>query len=222
MRDKTLHRHGISHPGVWVASALLVMAALLWVGAPVMHHLGRPKSAVAAAVSPDVFHGVSQQALAHCIAQHQNCAAVVPGLAHCMKHYRICNKAGASAVQSGSPNLSQPVAADASLKSKAQAEKGWAQQGTITQALLTTYGALHRALPILAASLIINPTRPVWVIPVHYSSPQLFQGSEPSGVGPLYFSWLRVVVDAASGAMTDESSYGTTPPPISPANGIGG
>ena len=134
----------------------------------------------------------------------------------------MCNKAGAATVQSKSANLSQPVAAGASLESKAQVEKGWAQQGTITQALLTTYGALHRVLPSLAASRIINPTRPIWVITVHYSSPQLFQGSLPSGAGPEYVTWVRVAIDAASGVMTDESSYGTTPPPISPAIGIGG
>ncbi len=220
MRVKSIHHHRISHPGVWVASALLVLATLVWVGSPLIHHLGGPK--VAAAVSPDVFHGVNQVALAHCIAQGHNCAATVPGLAHCMKHYRVCNKAGATTVQSGSTNLSRPVAAGSSLKTKAQAEKGWAQQGTITQSLLTTYGALHRALPSLAAILLINPTRPVWVITVHLSSPQLFQGPQPSGVGPEYFNWVRVVIDAASGVMTDESTYGTTPPPISPAIGIGG
>lgn len=136
----------------------------------------------------------------------------MPGLARCMKHYRVCNQAGAATVLSGG----------AALESKAQAEKGWAQQGTITQALLTTYGALHRALPSLAASLVINPRCPVWVITVHYSSPQLFQGPQPSGSGPEYFTWVRVVLDAASGVMTDESMYGTTPPPIAPAIGIGG
>ncbi len=222
MRLKSLQRHRISHPGIWAASASLVLGALAWVGSPLVHHLGRPKSAVAAVVSPDVFHGVNQAALAHCIAQHQNCAAAVPGLAHCMKHYRVCNQGGAATAQSGSTNLGRAVAAGAALESKAQAEKGWAQQGTITQAVLTTYGALHRALPSLAASLIINPTRPVWVITVDYSSPQLFQGPQPGGFGPEYFTWVRVVIDAASGVMTDESTYGTTPPPIAPAIGIGG
>lgn len=212
MRLKSLHRHRMSHPGIRAVSALLVLVALVWVGSPLIHHLGRPTSAVAAVVSPDVFHGVNQVALAQCIAQHQNCAATVPGLARCMKHYRVCNQAGAATVLSGG----------AALESKAQAEKGWAQQGTITQALLTTYGALHRALPSLAASLVINPTCPVWVITVHYSSPQLFQGPQPSGSGPEYFTWVRVVLDAASGVMTDESMYGTTPPPIAPAIGIGG
>ncbi len=209
----------VAHSGRWVVGLALALAALVWVGSSLAHHPGRPARAAPAAA--DVFHGVNQAALARCLARQQNCAATVPGLAHCMKHYLVCNQSPARAAPNLGANLSVPVAAGTPPITKAEAEKGLAAEGTITQALLTTYGAIHRALPSLAASDIINPTRPVWVITVHYPSPQLFQGSQPSGLPSEYFNWYRQVVDAASGVMTDDAMYGNTPPPISPAIGRG-
>lgn len=209
----------VARPGGWVVGLALALAALAWVGSSLAHHPGRPARAAPAAA--DVFHGVNQAALARCLARQQNCAATVPGLAHCMKHYLVCNQLAARAEPNLGANLSVPVAAGTPLITKAEAEKGLAAEGTITQALLTTYGAIHRALPSLAASDTINPTRPVWVITVHYRSPQLFQGPQPSGLPPEYFNWYREVIDAASGVATDQGLSGSAPPPISPAIGRG-
>ena len=182
-------------------------------GAPLAHYW-RPSRSSAALATADVFHGVNQQVLARCLAGHQNCATTVPGLAHCMQRHRVCNQAAARQTVPSGANLARSVPAGARLLSKVAAEKGWAAQGTITAAILTTYGAVHHALPALAGSVIINPTRPVWVITVHFTHPGLFQGYRPSGAPPAYVDWARVVVDAATGTMTDEGLHGTAPPPI--------
>lgn len=212
----TLGAHGWSRHAagpIWVAGATLVLAIVFLMGAPLGQY-GRPSRSSAAQGAADVFHGVNQQALARCVARHQNCAVTVPGLARCMRCYRVCNQAAARRTAGSGANLDRPVSAGTPLLSKAAAEKGWAAQGTITEAILTTYGAAHHALPALAASVIINPTRPVWVITVHFRHPGLLQGPVPSGAPPEYVDWARAVVDATTGTMTDEGLSGTAPPPL--------
>ena len=145
-------------------------------GAPLAHY-GRPSRSSAALATADVFHGVNQQVLARCLAGHQNCATTVPGLAHCMQRHRVCNQAAARQTVPSGANLARSVPAGARLLSKVAAEKGWAAQGTITAAILTTYGAVHHALPALAGSVIINPTRPVWVITVRFTHPGSSRGT---------------------------------------------
>lgn len=184
--------------GVLVATMVLVGGA--WHGFPTR---STPQKAVAA--SGVVYHGVSQTLLQACIAKGQNCLVTVPGLVHCLRVYKVCNQAAAT----DNGVLSRPVAAGTPLLTAPQVLLllGATNNANVKRAtaLITTYGSLHAKDPALAASTIIDPGRPVYLVTEWFVKPVLVQGlSVPNGApGFGYASEAQYVVDAATGKVTD-------------------
>lgn len=164
------------------------------------------KAKLAANQQPLVYNGVNQQQLATCIQAGANCLKTVSGLAACMQAGHNCNES--YALGNSTPNaLAGPVASNASLISKAKAFSivDTDRPGVnSTSGYLTTYGGLDKAWPALAASTVVNPSRPVWVVKMTLSSPQsLNSASVPPGVKVPKVSAYVEVIDAATGVVTD-------------------
>lgn len=164
----------------------------------------RSSGSTAVAASGVVYHGVNQTLLQACIEKGQNCLVTVPGLAQCMRVYKVCDQA--AAVENGV--LSQPLAASTRLMTAAQVlQRLGATNRNVRRAtaVMTTYGALHAKDPALAASTIINPGRPVYLVTEWFAQPVLVQDfSAPDGI-PVsgYVTEAQYVVDAATGQITD-------------------
>lgn len=149
-----------------------------------------------------MYHGVNQTLLQACMAKQQNCTETVPGLAHCMKVHRRCNNTvsrvgwlGAK-VPSGTKLLTrQQVLAD---------NGGTGSNIKRATVLLTTYGALHREDPALAASTTINPERPVYLVTEWFVKPEVVDISVPQGAPAQgMVKSEQLVVDAVTGQVTD-------------------
>lgn len=106
----------------WMAGAILVLATVFMLGAPLGRRRGPPPPTAEQAAVADIFPGVNQPALARCVARHQNCAVTVPGLARCMRRHRVCNQAAARGTTQAGANLNRPVPAGTPLWSKAAVE----------------------------------------------------------------------------------------------------
>lgn len=170
-----------------------------------------------AATQGVLYHGVNQTLLQGCLAKGVNCTDRVPGLAQCMRARQQCNaQARASTLAGG---LATSVRPRTQLLTRAQALKmAGAQAGYVISdtATLTTYGVLRREDPALAASGTINGSRPVWLIILKFSKPVFVPVPVPSGAPRLYAIEEHMIIDAATGQMTDLSVVG---PPMSGRTG---
>lgn len=197
--------------GVWliprairVVGSALAGAALLMVagvGPTATVGMARPTAVAAGGV---VYDGVNQAQLQRCLAAGGDCLKTVPGLVQCLRTYHVCNQAAASRGP-----WSRPVAPGTPLLTAAQAlgsvgvPNATVKRDTVR---LTTYGALRRADPALAAQLTIAASRPVYLIQVWYRHPILSNIPAPNGADSIwYITRSAYVVDAATGQVTDWS-----------------
>lgn len=149
---------------------------------------------------PLIYNGVNQQQLQSCIKAGGNCIKTVPGLNACMQAGLNCN----DLVQN---KLSNPVTSGVPLISKAKALSMIDNSHSgikSTSANLTTYGHIHKTWPALAASAIVNPSRPVWVVKMKFLTPHYSKGSfPPPGAKTPKISGYVEVIDAATGTVMD-------------------
>ena len=149
-----------------------------------------------------MYHGVNQTLLQACMAKHQNCTQTVPGLAQCMTVHRRCSCA---VPQKGW--LTGKVPPGTPLLTAKQVLAGNGIPGPNIKratAVLTTYGALHRQDPALAASATISPDRPVYLVTEWFIQPEVVDISAPQGVPAQgTVTSEQLVVDAVTGQVTD-------------------
>ena len=198
----------------WWRGGILLVALNLTVAFGLMARPS-PVRASATAVSAVWYHGVNQPALQTCLAHHQNCQVTVPGLAHCMKTHRRCDAAEAASL-SMSGKLTRPVKPGTRLLTRNQALKQAGANNAVVKtvtAILTTYGALHRKDPALAAatSVVVNRTRPVWLVTLTFVKPVQINAYKPSGAPSIMATRIQVVLDAATGKMTDWGANDVAP-----------
>jgi len=124
-----------------------------------------------------------------------------------MRRCKVCNEAAAQ-----NDRLAQPVPTGTRLLSASQvlSQLGVNAANKIVAratAVLTTYGTLHAKDPALAASLTINPQRPVYLVTQWFAKPVVVQvPSPPMGISVTgTVTGAQYVVDAATGQVTDET-----------------
>jgi hypothetical protein len=81
-----------------------------------------------------------------------------------------------------------------------------AWRGDVVRARLMTYGQASRAYPALAASAVVAPSRPVWVLTVYFATPITIDTGygPPSAPATMTISAMSEVVDATTGTATDQ------------------
>ncbi|HEY6295300.1 MAG TPA: hypothetical protein VIX15_06520 [Streptosporangiaceae bacterium] len=122
-------------------------------------------------------------------------------MAACERSRKVCDPAA----ETGFP-LTRPAAPGARLLTEQQVtgRSGW--RGDVVRARLMTYGQAARAYPALAASAVIAPSRPVWVLTVYFARPVTID----SGYGPpgapatMTISAMSEVIDASTGTPADQ------------------
>jgi hypothetical protein len=157
----------------------------------------------------DMYHGVNQVKLQECIRTQGNCLQQVPGLVQCLRVYHRCNDISPNPAES---DKSTHANSDGTLVTEQQAlsEVGWT--GENVSAELTTYGQAQALAPSLAASDLIDPSTPVWVLTLYQQMTVPLGGMwgppsayvSPGGSVPtVSIDAASVVIDAESGIITD-------------------
>ncbi|HEY6297495.1 MAG TPA: hypothetical protein VIX15_17685 [Streptosporangiaceae bacterium] len=166
----------------------------------------RAWGAAAAALATGAFavallaHGgpaAQRASAARSAAAHARPSAMVA----CELSHKICDPAA----ERGLPLL-KPAAPGARLLTEQQVVGRLAGRGDVVRARLMTYGQASRAYPALAASAVIAPSRPVWVLTVYFAKPVTIDtGYGPPGApATMTIAAMSEVVDATTGTMTDE------------------
>lgn len=168
----------------------------------------------------DHYHGVNQALLNACIKSHKNCLKTVPGLARCVRRYKVCGLSAAKALATA--QKVRPSHADTTQLSEAQvlAQLGWSNVPVGIAEM--TYGQAQAAYPNLAASTTIPSSEEVWVVTAYFTTP--ITAPTDGGYGPPSgettstgaatesYSSESAVIDATTGNETDSCLGCTTVP----------
>jgi hypothetical protein len=125
--------------------------------------------------------------------------AMPSAMVACQRSSQTCDPAA----ERGFP-LIKPAAPGARLLIEQQVTGRW--RGDVVRARLMTYGQASAAYPALAASAVIAPSRPVWVLTVYFARPMTIDTGygPPSAPTTMTISAMSEVIDAATGTPTDQ------------------
>ena len=170
---------GRSRPAWGAAAAALATAAF---AVTLLTH-GGPAAQRAPAAQATVAHGIPS------------------AMAACERSRTTCDPAA----ENGFP-LIRPAAPGARLLTEQQVTGRSAWHGDVVRARLMTYGQAARAYPALAASAVIAPSRPVWVLTVYFARPVTIDtGYGPPGAPTtMTISAMSEVIDASTGTPADQ------------------
>jgi len=126
--------------------------------------------------------------------------AIDPAMVACERRKSVCNPAALNRLP-----LIRPVPAGAALLSRTQVLSRFHHPGTMVVVARTTYGAIHRKNPALAASAVVYPGRIVWIVMEYFPRPVTVDGGNgPVGApSTVTITAESFVVDAATGDVTD-------------------